>query len=124
MTTFFKDPCHGPTVFPPWAIGLGFTDVSWHNDAAARAQLELSHLHYETNDQIYGLDLWVAVEDPAAREGAHQGETFPRFMVWVTKFDVVEQHTTDSLFSLYCGESGWACEEAVRNFLSIWNARS
>lgn len=123
MTTYFKDTCHGPTEFPQWAIDLGFIDVSWHNDAAAKADLPLPRIWPETksfDDHAYAIGMWVSREKLQDRED----DNMPRFIVSFYRYNPKEEHTEDSLFSLYTSEDEAGCELMVKRFLDVWHDRS
>lgn len=53
-----------PTIGWPKFLGMGWEDVSWHNDAMARAQYDL----VKGNDDGPALALWVDFDDPHSRE--------------------------------------------------------
>jgi hypothetical protein len=122
VVTYFKDTIHGPTVFPQWAIDRGFADVSWRQDAAARAELKLPMLPQD--QRCFGLVLWVSCEDPVMREGCGDETIFPRFMLGVAEYDAVEDHTGDELFPLYTGESEDACRLMLERWFTLWQKRS
>ena len=118
MPTTFKDTLV-PIIFPEWAKQLGFQDCSWHNDAAARAELPLPRLPKDLPINACAVELWVAAEKPEDREWPE----FPRFMAAVYRYDVDEEHVTDFLFHLYQGESPERCGQMLDMFMTMWNHR-
>lgn len=89
MTTYFKDaPGPDRLPIPQWALDLGFTDQSWHNEMMARMEYEIPpHNEEMVGERSKGrliVTLWVTNEKPADRENS---DTDRRFVAMVSDRD-------------------------------------
>lgn len=101
----FRD--HPAIEFPEWLRKLGFQDLSWKNDACARAGLRLER--EPIGGTVRWLTVWVNHPDPKNRElGSLYGV-------------IVERATPDGAYTgapeqtLYEGDDASEAEHAVRN---------
>ena len=93
---------------PPFAVGNGWEDRSWHNDACAKAEKSLRNPKSLSVDSDYPrLRLWVEADDVVEREY----EDSPKFLLEYLEDDV-DDWDGDGL-QLYGGESAELCARAV-----------
>lgn len=114
LSFYFADTCV-PIQIPAFAVDYGFADRSWHNDAGARAELELTVSPHD--HKPYKLVLWVNAEKVQDREGPE----YDRFLLLLCPD--TEAIDEEQGIRLYAGEDEEQCAVQVQAFLRLWFSR-